>query len=176
MSDEETGALWQRVHDGDEAALGTLFDRHADRVFRHACRILSQREDAKDAVVLAFHELWRKRRTVRLVDGSPLPWLLATATRVALNLERSARRQRALLGRIPVVEHVTPASTDPDAPVVDAVRRLPSGQRDVVVLSVLEGYRHEEVAHALGISVGTVKSRLSRAKRVLRGELAETEA
>lgn len=169
-------ALWQRLHDGDEAALGALFDAHADRVFRHAARILSQREDAKDAVVLAFHELWRKRRSVRLVDGSPLPWLLATTTRKALNLERSARRQRALLGRIPAAEPVAPAVDDGDSPVVNAVRRLPSSQRDVVVLSVLEGYRHDEVATALGISVGTVKSRLSRAKAALRGTLTQTEA
>ncbi len=176
MGDDDEQALWARVYGGDEAALGALFDRHADRVFRHACRIVSQREDAKDAVVLAFHQLWRKRRSVRLVAGSPLPWLLATTTRTALNLERSARRQRALLGRMPAVEPVVPAHDDPDSPVVDAVRRLPPGQRDVVVLTVLEGYRHDEVAAALGISVGTVKSRLSRAKAALRGELTEREA
>lgn len=176
MSDDDERALWAEVHAGDEAALGALFDRHADRVFRHACRIVSQREDAKDAVVLAFHELWRKRRSVRLVDGSPLPWLLATTTRKALNLERSARRQRALRGRLPAAESVVPAASDADSPVVDAVRRLPSAQRDVVVLTVLEGYRQDEVATALGISVGTVKSRLSRAKAALRGTLTETEA
>ena len=176
MSDDDEQALWAEVHAGDEAALGALFDQHAERVFRHACRILSQREDAKDAVVLAFHELWRKRRSVRLVDGSPLPWLLATTTRKALNLERSARRQRALLGRLPAPESAVRAASDVDSPVVDAVRRLPSAQRDVVVLTVLEGYRQDEVATALGISVGTVKSRLSRAKTALRGHLTETEA
>jgi RNA polymerase sigma-70 factor (ECF subfamily) len=59
--------------------------------------------------------------------------------------------------------------------VIEAVRRLPSAQREIVVLTVLEGYRHDEIAQALGISVGTVKSRLSRAKHALRGQLADME-
>jgi RNA polymerase sigma-70 factor (ECF subfamily) len=173
MGDVEA-ARWGRVRDGDETALAELFDAHADRVFRHACRIVGQREDAKDAVVMAFHVLWRKRRTVRLVDGSPLPWLLAATTRVSLNLERSARRQRSLLDRIPAAEPASSPDLD-DTPVIEAVRRLPSAQREIVVLTVLEGYRHDEIAQALGISVGTVKSRLSRAKHALRGQLADME-
>ena len=72
MSDEDA-ALWTGVMAGDETALAGLFDRHEPRLFRHACRMLTSREDAKDAVTIAFFELWRKRETVRLVDGSPLP-------------------------------------------------------------------------------------------------------
>jgi RNA polymerase sigma-70 factor (ECF subfamily) len=83
---------WVRVSEGDPAGLAALFDRHEARLFRHACRLLTAREDAKDAVTIAFFELWRKRRTVRLVDGSPLPWLLNTVAYSARNLERSARR------------------------------------------------------------------------------------
>ena len=74
MSDEDA-ELWERVRAGDESALAALFDRHEARLFRHASRLLTAREDAKDAVTIAFFELWRKRSSVRLVDGSPLPWL-----------------------------------------------------------------------------------------------------
>ena len=92
---------WVRVCGGDPAALGALFDRHEARLFRHACRLLTAREDAKDAVTIAFFELWRKRASVRLVDGSPLPWLLNTVSYAARNLERSGRRYRTLIARAP---------------------------------------------------------------------------
>ncbi len=65
--------------------MAALFDRHEVRLFRHACRLLTAREDAKDAVTIAFFELWRKRSSVRLVDGSPLPWLLNTVSHSARN-------------------------------------------------------------------------------------------
>jgi RNA polymerase sigma-70 factor (ECF subfamily) len=159
---------------GDELALAALFDRYDARLFRHASRLLTHREDAKDAVTVAFFELWRKRASVRLVEGSPLPWLLNTVAHCARNLERSGRRYRALLDRVPV------SSSSPAVPgesdVMVALRRLPEREQAVVVLSVLEGYAEREVAQVLGIPVGTVKSRLSRAKAKLRGELAQEGA
>jgi RNA polymerase sigma-70 factor (ECF subfamily) len=60
--------------------------------------------------------------------------------------------------------------------VLAALKRLPAGERSVVVLSILEGYPDREVAETLGIPVGTVKSRLSRAKARLRDEMSAMEA
>ncbi|MFJ4037848.1 RNA polymerase sigma factor [Microbacterium sp. NPDC090007] len=169
MDDDDAG-LWTRVRQGDELALAALFDRYDARLFRHASRLLTHREDAKDAVTVAFFELWRKRASVRLVDGSPLPWLLTTVAHCARNLERSSRRYRALLDRAPVAQS-TSAGHD-DSGVLSALERLPEREQAVVVLSVLEGYPEREIAQALGIPAGTVKSRLSRAKARLRDELA----
>src|SRR6478735_5435824 len=97
---EDDAGVWSRLRAGDESALGELFDRHEARLFRHAARLLTTREDAKDAVAIAFFELWRRQSAVRLVDGSPLPWLLNTVSNTARNLERSGRRYRTLLGRM----------------------------------------------------------------------------
>ncbi|MCM3500559.1 sigma-70 family RNA polymerase sigma factor [Microbacterium sp. P26] len=169
MDDDDAG-LWTRVRQGDELALAALFDRYDARLFRHASRLLTHREDAKDAVTVAFFELWRKRASVRLVDGSPLPWLLTTVAHCARNLERSSRRYRALLDRAPVA--ATETSGHDDSGVLSALKRLPEREQAVVVLSVLEGYPEREIAQALGIPAGTVKSRLSRAKAKLRDELA----
>jgi len=119
---------------------------------------------------VAFFELWRKRASVRVVDGSPLPWLLNTVAHCARNLERSGRRYRALLDRAPVAS--ASAMDRDDSEVMGALRRLPEREQAVVVLAVLEGYSEREVAQVLGIPAGTVKSRLSRAKAKLRGELA----
>jgi len=167
---------WVRVRAGDPAALGALFDRHEARLFRHACRLLTAREDAKDAVTIAFFELWRKRASVRLVDGSPLPWLLNTVSHSARNLERSSRRYRTLIARAPR-EVATPELTGSDeSGVLAALRRLPAREQSVVVLTVLEGYADREAAQTLGIPVGTVKSRLARARAKLRDEMTAMEA
>lgn len=174
MSDDDP-ALWERVRAGDESALAELFDRHEARVFRHARRLLTDREDAKDAVTVAFFELWRKRASVRLVDGSPLPWLLNTASNSARNLERSGRRYRALLARTPAAEYgVAPHASD-ETGVLAALKRLPAREQSVLALTVLEGYPESAAAQTLGIPIGTVKSRLARAKAKLRDEMAALE-
>lgn len=172
-ADEE---LWVRVCAGDESALGTLFDRHEARLFRHAARLLTSREDAKDAVAVAFFELWRKRASVRVVEGSPLPWLLNTVSNSARNLERAGRRYRALLHRTPVAPHSGPPTARDETGVLAALKRLPAREQSVIVLTVLEGYPDREAAEALGIPVGTVKSRLARAKARLRDEMTAMEA
>ena len=169
-------ATWVRVRAGDESALAELFDRHEARLFRHACRLLTTREDAKDALTVAFFELWRKRESVRLVDGSPLPWLLNTLSHAARNLERSGRRYRSLLTRVDVPSpHAAPLSPD-ETGVLAALKRLPAREQSVIVLTVLEGYPERAAAETLGIPVGTVKSRLARAKAKLRDEMTAMEA
>ena len=162
---------WARVRAGDPAPLGALFDRHAPRLFRHASRLLTSREDAKDAVTIAFFELWRKRASVRLVDGSPLPWLLNTVSHAARNLERSSRRYRTLIARSAGPEPSPEVSGSDESGVLAALKRLPAREQSVVILTVLEGYREREAAQTLGIPVGTVKSRLARARAKLRDEM-----
>ncbi|MHC2997797.1 RNA polymerase sigma factor [Microbacterium sp. HJ5] len=174
--DELDAALWARVRAGDESALGALFDRHEARLFRHARRLLTAREDAKDAVTIAFFELWRKQAAVRLVDGSPLPWLLNTTSNAARNLERSGRRYRALIARTPAAAPVGAPSAPDETGVLAALKRLPAREQSVIVLTVLEGYPERAAAETLGIPVGTVKSRLARAKARLREEMTVMEA
>ena len=173
--EEDDASLWGRVLAGDEAALAALFDRHEARLFRHARRLLTAREDAKDAVTIGFFELWRKRESVRLVDGSPLPWLLNAVSNCARNLERSGRRYRTLLARTPVAPNPDEPHGSDESGVLAALKRLPARQQSVVVLTVLEGYPDRAAAETLGIPVGTVKSRLARAKATLREEMASIE-
>lgn len=163
---------WNRVLNGDTAALGDLFARHAPRLFRHAVRLVTAREDAKDAVVIAFYELWRKRSSVRLVDGSPLPWLINATANSARNIERSSRRYRKLLDRVERPPAVVEDAAADESGVSEALDKLTARERSVVVLTLLEGYSERETAHALGIPIGTVKSRLARAKERLRHELS----
>lgn len=174
--DETEASEWVRVRAGDPAALAALFDRHEARLFRQACRLLTSREDAKDAVAVAFFELWRKRASVRLVEGSPLPWLLNTVSHAARNLERSSRRYRTLIARAPRPEASSELTASDESGVLAALKRLPPREQSVVVLTVLEGYPDQEAAQTLGIPVGTVKSRLARARAKLRDEMIAMEA
>jgi DNA-directed RNA polymerase specialized sigma24 family protein len=86
VSDEED---WARVIAGEGEAFGRIFDRHRDRVRRHALGLAPSHSEAEDVVSLTFLEAWRKREKIRFVDQSMLPWLLKTATYTCLNMARS---------------------------------------------------------------------------------------
>lgn len=159
----------ERALTGDGEAFGRLFDRHRGRVFRHSLRLVPRWADADDVVAIVFLEAWRRRASVRLVDGSILPWLLVVASNASLNVSRASRRFRSVIDRLP------PPSPAPDhAARFDAgdaraaLARLSPAHREVIALCILEGFSEAEAAAALGIPRGTVKSRLFRATRDLR--------
>lgn len=125
-------------------------------------------DDVDDLVALTFLEAWRLRGRVRVVEGSVLPWLLVTATNVARNQRRAARRYRALLERLPAGETAPdPATLLDETDVAAHFDRLPLADRQVLALCVVEGFSEKEAASALGVAPGTVKSRLARARRRL---------
>jgi len=149
---------------GDGDAFGCIYDRHHDRIRRHARAVAVTPADADDIVAIVFLEAWRRRDSIRFVEGSMLPWLLVTATNAGHNLSRSSRRYRALLNKLP------PDETRHDTEAGDAtaeLRNLPLHDRQVLTLSVLYGLPEKEIALLLDIPPGTVKSRLVTAKRRL---------
>lgn len=160
--------VWARAIGGDGEAFGELFDRHRDRVIRHSQRLVTSSHDVDDIVAVTFLEAWRRRASVRIVDDSILPWLLVTATNTAQNLRRGSRRYRALLARLPEESAASDNVERIDGgPATDALKGLSLHDRQVIGLCVLEGFTTEEAAVALGVPAGTIKSRLSRAKRRL---------
>ena len=168
--------LWTRSLAGDEQAFGELFDRHRDRVFRHAGQLVDSRQDAEDVTATSFLELWRRRDDVRLVEDSVLAWLLVTANYTALNLRRATRRYRKLLARLPRDE----AAPDGSAQAMSAhalsergdlgaaLRTLRLNDLEIITLVVLEDISLTDAALHLGISVEAAKSRLHRARQRLR--------
>jgi RNA polymerase sigma-70 factor (ECF subfamily) len=71
IGDEATA--WAAVLGNDGDAFVAIFDKHRDRVFRHALRMTANVHDAEDVTAGAFLELWRRRKAVRVIDGSVLP-------------------------------------------------------------------------------------------------------
>jgi RNA polymerase sigma-70 factor (ECF subfamily) len=168
QSDEEA---WPRAQAGDATAFGLLFDRHADAVYRYACVRLRRRELAEDVVSYVFAEAWRQRDRIELTDGLLRPWLLAVARNRTNRIWREQARDGARPHLEPGVQpdHAEAVAAGLDAattlgPVLDAIAALPDGPRETLTLHVWGDLSHEQIAAVLGVSVGTVKSRLHRAR------------
>lgn len=178
----DDGELLFRLSRGDEPAYRLLHNRHQAPVYRVSLVLMRTTWDAEEVAATAFFELWRKRDKVRVVDGSVLPWLLATASFAAKNSLRSRRRYQRLLAKIPqdgdVPDHAEDVALAMDTmkitqSVRDALQQLNSRDSSVVILCVIHELPTAEAAVVLGIPEGTVKSRLSRVKSRLRGALHE---
>jgi RNA polymerase sigma-70 factor (ECF subfamily) len=173
--------LWQRTLAGDGEAFGMLFDRHRDRVFQHAHRLAGNRHDAEDVVAGAFLELWRLRSRVQLVNGSVLPWLLATATNVGLNLTRARRRYQRFLERLPRTDEQPDIADSAlgsaiDQRLVEAMRSLKAKDAQLLALVALEGYSVNDAAACLQLSSQAARARLHRSRRTLRELLGHETA
>lgn len=170
-------ALWQRGLSGDGSAFGSIFDLHRARVYRHSYRLLVDASEAEDATAIAFLELWRCRSSVRIVDGSVLPWLLVTATNSARNLNRGRSRYRALLDSLPHESHHRSAEDEAlndvvaDTQLAGALAQLSSIDLQLVTLVMIEGYTVSSAAPILGLSAGATRTRLHRARVALRRHL-----
>lgn len=165
--------LLARANGGDGQAYGLIFRRHATAVYNHCFRRLGSWSAAEDATSLVFLETWRRRRDAVDADGSLLPWLLGVANNVVRNLSRTARRYDAALFKLPRPA-AEPDHADMVAARLDDERRmravlhqlsaLSGPEQDVVGLVLMSGLSYAEAAVALGVPVGTVRSRLSRAR------------
>jgi RNA polymerase sigma-70 factor (ECF subfamily) len=169
----DDGELWRRAREGEPECFGVLFDRHAEAVRAFCARRSGSLDAADDLVSIVFLEAWRRRDDVELIDGNALPWLYGIARHTLHNRWRTALRHRRALDRLPAPPS-TPDHADEVAHRLDderelarvtaALERLRPPDRDVLVLCVWQGLSYAEAAVALGVPVGTVRSRLARAR------------
>lgn len=177
-----TTDLRARARAGDAAAFGELFDRYARTVYNHAFRLTANWASAEDVMSTTFLRAWRLRERIDPDGGSLRAWLLGIATNVARNAQRGNRRYRAAAvayataeaaGGGSVADHADDVGRRLDderrtAQVLTALASLRRQEREVVTLCLWEGLDYAAAAAALGVPVGTVRSRLSRARRKLR--------
>lgn len=168
--------LIQRLKSGSRAAFELLLDRCERRVYNLALRMLGDASDAEDATQDIFVEVHRSLPRFR-GDSRLDTWVHRIAVNVCLQ-----RRRRHTIPTVALMEQdLGPAAYgDPFREaargelrdvVASAVRRLPEGQQEVVLLHGMQGLSYSEVARALDCPVGTVKSRLSSAFKKLRESL-----
>lgn len=177
MQEEPDRVLLQRFARGDREAFETLFRQFERDVFRWIVRIVREPAAAEDALVEAF---WRAYRGHARFDPSRSfgAWMRRIATNVAIDQFKAARKRNWFIlagGELPATALATRAGPV-DFHLRDDIHRaftsLPPKLRVVAMLALIEEIPQPEIAAALGVPIGTVKSRLFRATRELRKELA----
>jgi RNA polymerase sigma-70 factor (ECF subfamily) len=168
--------LRARLRAGDPDAFGVLFDQHAHPVYNLGFRLTADWSAAEEVVSLTFLEAWRLRGKIDHGSEPLRPWLLGIAVNVARNLARASRRHQAALSRLPPPSPVPDFAEglagrlDDQARLREAGKALGAlrrGEREVIALCVWSELDYATAARALGVPVGTVRSRLSRARRKL---------
>jgi len=166
----------------DDAELfGVIYDRYAAQLYRYAYRRLGP-EHAEDVVAETFLAAFRHRGRYDLTREDARPWLFGIATKEIARRRRTEEARYRALARTGTGEVVDgfadEVSTAVSAQAVrgqlaHGLRRLAPGDRDVLLLIAWSGLSYEEVAETMRIKIGTVRSRLHRARRKLREALGE---
>jgi RNA polymerase sigma-70 factor (ECF subfamily) len=155
--------LVRRAQLGSAAAFEALIVRYGGRLHSYLRVELRHESDAHDALQESLTAAWRGLPGLRRADRF-WPWLVGIASHKAADIHRRSARN---------VEH-EPAVTHDDDLLLEtreALSALPAHQREVLLLRYLLGLTEEEAAAALGVRVGTIKSRTSRARNALLEEL-----
>jgi RNA polymerase sigma-70 factor (ECF subfamily) len=167
-----------RVAAGDADAFAPLVETHQERLLRLCERMLGDVEEARDAAQEVFLKAYRKAADFR-PQGQVFTWLYRIATNHCLNKLRRRRLVRFVQWEDPGERDAAPfdppdSGADPEAVLASrrrwrhtrqAIARLPSSQRAVLVLARFEGLSYRQIAQVLGITEGAVESRLFRAMR-----------
>jgi len=183
---ENDSGLAERLRRGDHEAMAELFGRYADPVYNFCFRRVASWNLAEDVMSQAFLEVWRVRERAVAYDGSLMPWLYTVTENVCRNATRGARRQNALAGRLQLVrledveDHAEGVARRLDeerrmSELLVAVDRLGRKDRQILMLIAWDGLSYLQVAQALDIPVGTVRSRLSRARKRVAALIGEGE-
>ena len=181
-SGREDAALVRAMADGDDRALGALYDRWQGIVHGVVARILRQPNDIEDIVEETFWQAWRQASRFDPARGAVQTWLLTIARSRALDRARAIRRRRESPiegddGEV-VVQQVAPDDPGLDTEAAErrrivtaALAQLPAEQREVLELGYYGGLSQSEIAERTGQPLGTVKTRMRLAMQKLRSQL-----
>jgi RNA polymerase sigma factor (sigma-70 family) len=164
----------------DPGQFAVLFDRHAPAVHRYLSRRVGDLAD--DLLSETFLIAFRRRADYRAVHVEVRPWLLGIATHLVQGQQRSEQRRLLALSRNAPPAHALPADDDElsdrlaaqalRGPIAGALAGLKAVDRDVLLLFAWEQLTYEEIAAVLDVPIGTVRSRLHRARHQTRAALA----
>ncbi len=173
----DDGALIKRIREGDEDAFAIFVDRHKDSLVNYLTHLTRSRERAEEVAQDAFVRFYRNASKCR--DQERLtPYLFRIATNLVVTQIPRDRRWKSILPRLIALQ---PRSAPPaDRPllteeiqrkVTEALEQLPLKFRAPLVLFEIEEWSYNEISRAIGCRIGTVKSRISRARALMRVQL-----
>ena len=182
MDERSDGDLLELVRGQDSGAFRVLFHRYYPRVFAFVQRRLQDAGLSEEAVADTFFEVWRGAASFR-GQSKISTWIFGIATYKCMEADRNRRRHKRasviptnleILHRVPDEEALesTIEARDELRWLKVQIEALPASQRTVLELALVEAHDYEEIARRLQVSRGTVKSRLSRARRDLRRRAA----
>ena len=171
-------ALMQRVREGDDDAFAEIVDRYKDSLVNYLTHLVRSRDRAEEVAQDAFVRLYRNAEKYKQQERLG-PYLFRIATNLVVTEARREKRWSLLLPRL----HASSRHSEPppdtnlltseiQRQVASAIDRLPVQYRAPLVLFEIEEWSYDEIAKALDIRCGTVKSRISRARDLLRRHLA----
>ncbi len=180
MSDGTLEQVVERCRAGDQAAWEQLVDATADDLFRMAVSFTRNRAEAEDLTQEVFLKLWQNLH--RYLPGSSFrAWAFRVAHNLFVDAYRRSREQRRATWIDPEFLESLPGSDDPHAQIVrkqrlelaqSALARLPEELAQLILLRDFADWSYEELAAELELPLGTVKSRLNRARRELAGAIS----
>jgi len=169
--------LMEAIAQGDEAALGQLYDRYSGLVYSVALRVLRDTGAADEILQDVFFQLWRKASQFDASRGAMGSWLVVMARNRSISrLRRKSSVEETNVEEIAVAQPYRMENSlmarEMLAKVRGAMDGLPPAQRDAVELAYFEGLTHSEIAERTGEPLGTIKTRLRSAMETLRMKFA----
>ena len=176
LQSSRTGEDWsgemERISHGDQAALGRLYDRFARPLYSVAYKMLSNPVEAEEAVQDVFVSVWKSASSYQAGKAQIFTWLTVMVRNKCLD------RLRAKARRIPGADVVSETAQEREVKeesrtaadammdsersgiIRGAIEKLPEEQKGVIDLAFFTGLSHSEIADRLGLSIGTIKSRI----------------
>lgn len=171
----------KRMSNGDEAALGFLYDQTLSKVYGLALRITGRRDLAEEACVETYWQAWREAVRFDATRGVPIAWLLMIARSRALDLLRKQDSATSCpdpetliadeIGDQSPLHNLI--STEQNAALQMALQGLTPIQRQMIALAFFKDLSHQEISDCTGLPLGTVKSHLRRAQDSLKITLSQ---
>lgn len=178
-------AVWRaylaRIADGEQAALGSLYDESSSLVYSLVLRVLANTADAEEVTMDVFTQVWKSADGYDTTRGSVTAWLVTLARSRAIDKVRSRASRAKKETAIPETYDAPSPGASPEQEteetqlrrrVLAALATLPPDQREVVELAFYSGLTHSELADRLGQPLGTVKTRIRAGMAKLREQLA----
>jgi RNA polymerase sigma-70 factor (ECF subfamily) len=171
--------LITECREGNLAAYGELVSRHQDRLFHTVLRLMDNAEDARDVVQEAFLHAYQSLHSFK-GDSLFFTWLYRIAVNTAISMKRKQRpmlrihtgEDSGTIDPLDLSDQTRPGRAiemaEDERKVHDALNRLSVEHRAVLVMKDMEGMKYEEMAEVLGVPIGTIRSRLHRARLEIR--------
>ncbi len=183
----EDSRLIERLAAGDEAALSVLYGRYGRHVYSLAFQVTKDQGASEEITQDVFARVWRNAGQYKPEKASVETWIMRIARNRAID---EIRRRRVRLQPLTLdwdadcAFDIADAREDPEAEVAGAELRgrvrqaiflLPAEQREAIALAFLQGYTHSRISQALGLPIGTVKTRIRLGMQKLRDLLADAD-